>query len=450
MRQEASILVGLLWCLALLSVLAVGVLHTARMDLLVGKNFGDRIQAHYLALAGVEKARALLYQNAQDRSRSRTSHDNKLYDNAGEFRDIALGRGVYRVIRRARPDEGGGIVYGVSDEESRLNLNTATTDELNLLPNMTPDVLAAIDGWRGGNTLTTAVAENDYYGSQRPPSQPRLGAFETVRELLMVRGVTPQLVYGRDVHLNELLDVAGEKGEDFATPRSVDPDDLGWANLLTVNSSVNNVNAAGEDRVNVQTADQRALTALQGVTAPIAQAIINYRGQNQLQSIADLLDVTAGQNQNQNQNQGARRPQGGNTGNAPSGPRAVSPEIFADIADDVTVSSDTALAGAVNLNTAGLEVLICLPGLDRQLAQAIISQRQSNGFFTGLGDLLKVQGMTPDILKQIAPLVTTRSETYRILSEGRVTSTGARQRIQAVVHVGLSTLQTLSWREDDL
>ena len=144
MRQEASILVGLLWCLALLSVLAVGVLHTARMDLLVGKNFGDRIQAHYLALAGVEKARALLYQNAQDRSRSRTGHDNKLYDDAGEFRDIALGRGVYRVFRRARPDEGGGIVYGVSDEESRLNLNTATTDELNLLPNMTPDVPAAI------------------------------------------------------------------------------------------------------------------------------------------------------------------------------------------------------------------------------------------------------------------------------------------------------------------
>jgi len=448
MRQEASILVGLLWCLALLSVLAVGVLHTVRMDLLVGKNFGDRIQAHYLALAGVEKARALLYQNAHDRSRSRTSHDHTLYDNAAQFRDITLGRGVYRVIRRARSDEGGGIVYGVSDEESRLNLNTATTDELNLLPGMTPDVLAAIDGWRGGNKLTTAVAENDYYASLRPPSQPRGGSFETVRELLMVRGVTPQLVYGRDAHLNELLDVAGENGEEFATPGAVETDDLGWANSLTVNSTVNNVNAAGEDRVNVQTADEQSLTALPGVTAPIARAIVTYRGQNQLQSIADLLDVTA--IQNQDQNQGGRPARGGNAGNAPSGSRAISPELFTEIADDVTVGSDSALAGAVNLNTAGVEVLICLPGMDRQLAQAVISQRQSNGFFTGLGDLLKVQGMTPDILKQIAPLVTTRSETYRILSEGRVTSTGARQRIQAVVHVGLSELQTLSWREDDL
>jgi type II secretory pathway component PulK len=97
-----------------------------------------------------------------------------------------------------------------------------------------------------------------------------------------------------------------------------------------------------------------------------------------------------------------------------------------------------------------LEVLLCLPGVARELAQAVISQRQSNGFFDSLGDVLKVQGMTPDELKQIAPLVTTRSETFRILSEGHVTSTGARQRIQAIVHVGLDALQTLAWREDDL
>ena len=38
-------------CLALLSVVVIGVLHTARMDLLVVKNYGDKIQAHYLALA---------------------------------------------------------------------------------------------------------------------------------------------------------------------------------------------------------------------------------------------------------------------------------------------------------------------------------------------------------------------------------------------------------------
>ena len=70
MRTKASILVGLLWCLALLSVVVIGVLHTSRLDLLVVKNFDDTIQAHYLALAGIEKAKALLYQEAKGRSRS--------------------------------------------------------------------------------------------------------------------------------------------------------------------------------------------------------------------------------------------------------------------------------------------------------------------------------------------------------------------------------------------
>ena len=128
MRQNASILVGLLWCLALLAIMAVGVLHTARLDLQVGKNYGDRIQAHYLALAGVEKARALLYKNAHDRSSTRKSHDGALYDDTADFQNITFGRGVYRVFHRQSPGEGGAVQYGVSDEESRLNLNTATTD----------------------------------------------------------------------------------------------------------------------------------------------------------------------------------------------------------------------------------------------------------------------------------------------------------------------------------
>ena len=60
MRRNGSVLVALLWCLALLAVVVIGVLHTARLDLLVEKNYGDMIQAHYLALAGIEKAKALL------------------------------------------------------------------------------------------------------------------------------------------------------------------------------------------------------------------------------------------------------------------------------------------------------------------------------------------------------------------------------------------------------
>jgi len=93
---------------------------------------------------------------------------------------------------------------------------------------------------------------------------------------------------------------------------------------------------------------------------------------------------------------------------------------------------------------------MCLPGVDRQLAQAIISYRRSSGYFPNTAELLKVGGMTAAMFKQVAPLVTARSETFRILSEGRVNSTGARQRIQEIVHVGLDEVTTLGYREDNL
>lgn len=439
MRQKASILVGLLWCLALLSVIVIGVLHTAKMDLLVVKNYGDRIQAHYLALAGIEKAKALLYRNSQDRSRSQKNHSGNFYDDPGSFREVALGRGTFSVIRRGRADEGVSLIFGVSDEESRLNVNTASAEILGKLPNMTPDVATAIVNWRGGDNAAMA-AEAQYYAGLKPPYQPRNGPFQTVRELLMVRGVSPEALQGRDTHQNGML---AASGTDFAG--SVASADLGWAGNLTVDSSVQNLNAAGESRVNIQSADESALTTIKGITSPIAKAIVSYRGQHRFQSIADLLDVTPPQNQG-SRGAGTR----GNSGADSSGNKVVNENLFTDIADDVTTETGQSLSGAININTAGIDVLACLPGLTRELAQAIISQRQSNGYFSNVGELLKVPGLTPEILKQMASLVTTRSETFRILSEGKINSTGTRQRIQAIVHIGLNDQKTLSWREDNL
>src|SRR5580658_7336506 len=123
MGRQGSILIGVLWCMVLLSVLVIGVLHTARMDLQVVKNYGDRVQAHYLALAGVERAKALLYQDVVTRQQTAKNHTGSLYDDAKNFKDVPLGRGKIQVFRRASPEEGGGIIYGIGDEESRLNLN---------------------------------------------------------------------------------------------------------------------------------------------------------------------------------------------------------------------------------------------------------------------------------------------------------------------------------------
>ncbi|HEY9510798.1 MAG TPA: helix-hairpin-helix domain-containing protein, partial [Verrucomicrobiae bacterium] len=423
--NRGSILVGLLWCLALLSIVVIGVLHTARMDLKVGKNYGDRIQAHYLALAGIEKAKALLYRDAKDRSHSRQNHGAGLYDSPANFENVTFGRGRFQVFRRGRDDEGGGILYGVSDEESRININTVSTNSLSKLEDMTPDIIAAIADWRDAdNAVSPGGAESEYYLALQPPYQTRNGPFQTIRELLMVRGMSPELWLGKDRRQNGLLDSDDEDGkEQFSNPQAGDSD-FGWARLFTVHSAVNNVNAAGEDRVNVQTANESDLAKVHGLSPEIARAIISYRGRTQLQSIADLLDVTAGNAETNSSSGNSQAPQNNSTG---SGPKVIDEDLFLDIADDVTVDSNNSQAGAININTAGLDVLATLPGVERELAQAIISYRQSSGFFSNIAWLLRVPGFNQNLLKQIAPLVTARSETFRILSEGRVNSSGVRQ-----------------------
>jgi len=463
--ESGSVLVAVLWCLALLAVVVIGVLHTSRMNLLVVKNYGDRVQAHYLAVAGIEKAKALLYQDGRQRSRTGLNHSGQLSDSAQQFRDVPFGRGEFRVFHRGRPDEGGGVLFGASDEESRLNVNNASAEELGKLnaqtpTAMTPDVVAAILDWRDeDNTVTPGGAESEFYLAMQPPYLARNGPLQTIRELLGVRGVTPELLFGQDQQQNGMLDQEQDGEQTTATVN--DMSDLGWAGLLTTHSTMNNVSGAGTDRVNVQSADQTALMAVKGISEDIAKAIVAYRGQSRLQSIADLLDVVAARNQNQPGQAGSpavqpspppdQNPSGPNPQSAqPQGPKLIDANLLMDIADDLTTDSATDLPGLVNINTASLEVLTCLPGLTRELAQAIVSFRQSNGFFPNIAGVLKVPGLTQDAFKQLAPRITARSETYRILCEGKIRSTGVRQRIEELVHIGLRSVTTLSYREDDL
>lgn len=481
-QPRASVLVGLLWCVAVLAVMVVGLLHTATLDLRVVKNHGDQIQAYYLALAGVEKAKALLYHDAAARKRARQNHRGDLYDSPRDFRDLPFGRGQFRVFRQARAEEGGQIVYGISDEESRLNANTASAEELTQLYGLRPEVAAAIVDYRDGdNAASPNGAEAEYYVSLQPPYVPRNGPVQSVRELLLVRGITRELLLGEDANQNGLLDPEEDDGDVSDPPDNRDGVlDAGWSENLTAHSAVQNRNAAGDPRVNVQTADEQSLMTVQGITAEIARAIVAYRGQNRLESLADLLEVRAMSqapaapaqpSQPASGSGNAHRPPSVNRGRGPgaqqnsapstpsnaspsgpaaqpTGPTLISEDLLLEIADDITAADEPTQTGAINVNTASATVLACLPGIDANLAQAIVGYRQSAGFLPNVAWLLRVPGMTREIFKQVAPRLTARSETYRILSEGKVNSTGARKRIEVIVRLGVYSIDTLSYRED--
>lgn len=67
-------------------------------------------------------------------------------------------------------------------------------------------------------------------------------------------------------------------------------------------------------------------------------------------------------------------------------------------------------AGRVNVNTAGLEELMALPGIGKVRAQAILDDRAQNGPFRYPEDLARVKGIGEGTLNGILDQITTGGE----------------------------------------
>ena len=78
-----------------------------------------------------------------------------------------------------------------------------------------------------------------------------------------------------------------------------------------------------------------------------------------------------------------------------------------------TASSMSDMAGKaagmmdkVNINTASIESLAKIPGLDQTISEAIAAYRDANGAFKSLSDLVNIDGIDAGLLEKIKPILT--------------------------------------------
>ena len=110
----------------------------------------------------------------------------------------------------------------MTDEASKLNVNTATESNLMRLPKMTaPLAQALLDFLDTDDTPRPDGAEQEAYDSLPNPYAVRNGPLATLDELLLVRGFTPALLDGEDANRNFIL-APNVTGDEF----TADPAEL--------------------------------------------------------------------------------------------------------------------------------------------------------------------------------------------------------------------------------
>ena len=346
-------------------------------------------------------------------------------------------------------------------------------DGLMAMPGMTLQLADAILDWIDADDEPREFgAEIDYYSSLDPPYKPRNGPLTSVDELLMVRDVTPDLLFGRDRNRNGMID---ENEVDLPIFAEVDESlgsiDLGWSAYLTVHSRELNLSPLGEERIDLNGDDLEELhDELSAVVdADWATFIVAYRqhgpadseedgeavggrtvdlsqpGRNSIKSVLDLVGAKV-----QLQLEGEDDPVLF-ASPFPNEPGALASSLDT-LLDYATTDSDEVITGRININEAPRPVLLAIPGMTDDVVGTILSQR-----IAGVEDedsvrrhptWLLTQGFVDlETMKEMQPYVTTGGDVYRAQVVGYFGNGRAVSRVEVVLDSTRPDIPVLIWND---
>lgn len=308
-QLRAVILPVVLFILLLIGLLAAGFSFRVHADAAATQASIHRVQTRLAAETGIEWVKVMLAYSRLDTAR--------WYHNPDEMHRVIAwsadteaaqwgtneevrGGTAYRfsIVADDPGDDERFIRIGVTDESSKLNLNTATEEQLMKLvsaavaddPSANPrEIVDAIIDWRDPDSTPNGEAtdtEGEYYRRLDQSYRIKNGPFDTVEELLLVKGVTGRVLYGEDFDRNGLL-TPNENDGDFSFPPDNQDNVLnrGLYPYLTVLSAELEKSNSNRDRVYLpgEEATVRAEleTIFPGETAKIDFIIASTRPQPQ-------------------------------------------------------------------------------------------------------------------------------------------------------------------------
>ena len=254
---------------------------------------GDQLWIGQVAASGEELLRAFSELSRQERQQAGGRLDNEEL-----FRGVLVGgdapggrRARFSIVcPRIDENEVTGIRFGVENESARLNLlvlpqwekeqEGAARDALMNLPGMTEPIADAVLDWIDVDATPRASgAEAEYYAGLRLPYRPRNGIPTSLEELLLIRDVSRELLFGADADFNYQVEAAESQLAPGGAGAGVGQSGLPWASLLTVYSAERNVSYEGKPRINLNEKDLAKLhDQLNEVFDPDwAKFIIAYR-----------------------------------------------------------------------------------------------------------------------------------------------------------------------------
>jgi len=276
------VLIVVLWIMAILSIMVLSFGQAMRVEMQISHSYTDQLKALELAKSGIARALADLTADATDYD----DRDDPWYSNEETYREVPLGDGTYTLLNVRYTDDTAPS-FGFTDEAAKLNLNTATREQLVWLPGMTEELADAIVDWRDTDDVSGPQgAESDYYQSLERPYYCKNAPFETVEELLLVKGITREVLYGEDLNRNGVLDPnEDENGDgvlnrgliDFVTAYSQEPEQTGRTTGSSGQQQQPQQQQSTQGLVNINTAPYEVLLALLEGSEDSARAIVDYR-----------------------------------------------------------------------------------------------------------------------------------------------------------------------------